>query len=426
MRKSIAILMLFIFSLTMAAAQEVPADPTTTNAVTPEAAPAANDSSKKEEEVKEFKFPGKFGLEFSQRFDAEAFDNLTRAAVRENYIRTAEGADLYLRNELKLSLGFELGKLKDNNGKEFTFYTLTPWVKDRFDIRMNDVYDVTRIPTALNPSKFQFIPRNRFYVGLDNTFKIPEAINIGLNFEARIGYDDAQKISGTVDHPDANYAPYVDVKLSPMIDLSGSYKFGFSWRLYQSFNIYLYPVMERESLNEVYNSLEFEGIYRLAYDFLSPLKQKNLKGEIFIEDTFFASIYADQYVIAKTNYRKADMYSDMVVGFNFNLFGITPMFGLYHKNYYAMVTNDGNALTKDSTDANKLARLYTRYDGASAWAGVKVGLGYTKDWFSISVNYIGRYNTISNGLDVFKAENSILKDNIRWENHIDATVKFKI
>ena len=427
MKKRMTILMfLFVFSLVMVVAQ----DTTTEKNEVTTAIKENLDAEKKEEktdERKKLKFPGKVGFEFSQRFDVEFFDNLIWARVKDNYSRVAEGADIYLRNELKLSFSFDLGKFKDDKGKENVFYTLTPWLKDRFDLRMNNtiINDAPSLPLIV-------MPRNRFYAGVDNVFKIPNIMNIGVNFETRIDLDDTRATLATESYSSYNkFFPFVEIKLSPMLDLSGSYKFGLSWKFFNSLNFYLQPKMYTFSSDVVYNGLELEGIYRVAFDFLTYIiKQKeDITGEFFIEDSLFAIVYADEFVTnkdtAKLNLR-AHISSDLIVGFNFNLFGITPIIGLYLKDYYAYSNPYDGVLKNDSDNTKKIAQVYKRYNGLTNWVGFKTGIGYTKDWFSVSINYIGRYATMSNGLNVFDDANSELKDKIKWENHIDCTVRFKI
>jgi len=428
MKKGIIILMVLLaFSLVMVAAQDATTEKNEVTTASKENLDAEKKEEKKTDEKKKLKFPGKVGFEFLQRFDVEVFDNLIWARVKDNYSRVAEGADIYVRNELKLSFSFDLGKFKDDKGKENVFYTLTPWIKDRFDLRMNNTItnDAPSVPLIV-------MPRNRFYVGVDNVFKIPNVMNIGVNFETRFDLDDTRATLPTESYSSYNaFFPFLEIKLSPMLDLSGSYKFGLNWRIFNSFNFYIQPKMYAFSSNVVFNGFELEGIYRVAFDFLTPIiKQKeDITGEIFIEDSLFAIIYADEFVTnkdaAKLNLR-AHIVSDLIIGFNFNLFGITPIIGLYLKNYYAVSNPDGKPLTNSSSDTAKIAQVYKRYNGATTWVGFKAGIGYTKNWFYVSINYTGRYATMSNGLDVFDSANSKLKDKIQWENHIDCTVRFKI
>jgi hypothetical protein len=410
------------------------------------AADATGDSKKQPE----IKFPGKPGLEYTSFFSFDVINN--EAMTYSNSLGTGFNnpntklgdAPLYLRNELKASVAFpfEIAKVMT--------YTITPWIKDRFDIKFttpgqdnfdnNFGYDITTGGAGItDTTKTSYVvPKNRFYVGLDNTFSFPKIINVGLNFEFRMDNDlstaNPQTICGIYTTDKAKVAvPMTTIKLSPILTLSGSYDFGLSFAITQNFNLYLLPAMSRTSngntgatypSDPTYATTEFEGTYNISFDFLSFIKNKNFVGKIYVEDYLVGDIFAADYVIPNSGATSlinqnvtAYVSSELSAGFNFNIFGVQPLVAFYLKN-----------LAFKSDDPGL---------GPWAWTGVKLGLGYTKDWFSFGITYIGRYNTLRQGVNTMQDMSTDPNYNpangtatltypTRWENHIETFVKFKI
>jgi len=355
-----------------------------------------------------------------------------------------------LREELKVAIAFPVVVDPMAN------FTMTPWLKDRLDFKIltpggfntdNSLYytaagDVN-IPDATKTVNIQ--PRNRFYVGLDNTISVPKTIDIGINFEFRMENDmlagNPQTAANLASDKNKISSPLTSYRLSPNISFKGSYDLGLSFSIVQYFSFYLLPSMTRDNKdatrstnNEVFATAEFEGFYNIAFDFMHFLGDKNIKGGIFLDDYCDILVFATPYVLKSNTTlvnigEQASYESVFTAGLSFNIFGIKPMIAYYMRNL---------AFTSDDPGLQPWM-----------WNGIKAGIGFTKDWFSLDVVYIGRYNTFrqgrntsdnltggpdesknfvntatSNGVVYKGTPTAVYATN--WENHIEFIAKIKL
>ena len=130
------------------------------------------------------------------------------------------------RGKGQIAFSFNFDKKKAFNSTDGSFYTIMPWVQDAVELPMNFGNGT---PVTLNT-------KNNFYVGLDNTFTIENVITFDLGYEFRLGSCLGQNtVTGTNDG--------LEVRLSPYVNLSGSYDFGLSWNISQYFEFYFFPVL---------------------------------------------------------------------------------------------------------------------------------------------------------------------------------------
>ena len=93
--------------------------------------------------------------------------------------------------------------------------------------------------------------RNRFVCELDNYFSIPKIMNIGLNTEMRL-----QSFAYFTDSTDASYTfSPLEIRLSPQLDLNGTYDCGFSWGVKQTLRFYFYPGKSEQ--DEQYSKFQY-------------------------------------------------------------------------------------------------------------------------------------------------------------------------
>jgi hypothetical protein len=176
--------------------------------------PADNSSDAK----KDNKFPGVLGAEFELDFQ---FDTIgTKPGTNLGW------ADIYLKTRGKgqIAFSFNFDKKKLLNSTEGSFYTIMPWVQDAAELPMN----------FGNGGSAVLNTKNNFYAGIDSTFTIEKVITVDLGYEFRLGSCLAQNpVTGTNDG--------LEVRLSPYINLSGSYDFGLSCNISQYFEFYFFP-----------------------------------------------------------------------------------------------------------------------------------------------------------------------------------------
>lgn len=363
---------------------------------------------KKEEKKNEVKFPGKLGLQFTTRADADYQESNPKDKGAD-----FKDAAMYFRNQVKFTMGLDLVKLKDDKGKDYTLYTMTPWLSDRFDLKFNPTYEVT--------SDSFVLPRNRFYAGLDNTINIPNIIKIGIDFEFRLASDLRKQVNP--------FGPNeaVEIKFAPKLNLSGSYDFGLSWKLNTTFSSYFFPNMNGD-YKGAFKMFEIEAdTYKLAFDFLKSLNLKDIKGSVFAEDYFWLDMYADKWQQDANgnkiaNKTKVEMVNEFTFGLEFDLFKITPMFAFYLKSHNLFYTEKNSfTLAKNGFDKTDVADIYDLYPG------LKVGIGYTKEWFSFSITYYGCQQIIQNGREYAGLDTKYKEKYPElWESHIETAVNFKL
>lgn len=321
------------------------------------------------------KFPGKFGLEFKSQLDS---DIINGTADRTSL--SCSNSDLYFRNELKGKVQFKIAD----------FYKLTPWLKDRFDLKFD--YNAA----ATDSIKLQ--PRNRFYAGVDNLFVIKDVMDIGANFELRV----ANQVNKNM-----------EVRISPILYLGGKYKNGLSWSVNSLFSFYLDPKKAYDVDNGfLFKKFNFEiDKVKIAYEFFHFFAPKQVK----------CSYVAEMYLLATAEAGKArqddidnkvapnDMLANLefFTGLKFGLWKMSPYAGFFGA--FTQYYQDNGHFTTFSP-------------------GFKMGIGFKKDWFSANIEYIGVIQTYDSNADNQEAlaERTVYEKVKAWENHISAYIKIKI
>lgn len=343
------------------------------------------------------KFPGKFTLDFLQRFDFDIVNNKPMV----NPASVPSEGDMYERTEFKLGLIFDIHEM----------YSLGVSVKDRFDIKFNGIN---------TPNVIQILPRNRFFFNLDNTVKVPKIINIGVNFELRQQTDINKEVTNDNSIPEES----IEVRLSPVLVLNGKYDFGFSFNIVQYINFYLYPTYYNfggDVTPKVFKKTELEGFYYADFEFFHFFAPKEIKGAVYVDDYLVVGLNGEKWIVdpiknlikdASTDLRTTgNIFNEFTIGMKFDIFKLTPFIGFYLKN---ADTFDNDPDTKSD----------------NVWIGTKMGLGYSKEWFSIGITYLGRYQVWKNGKSITEkaapADLKPIKDGIQWENHIETFVKFSL
>jgi len=320
-----------------------------------------------EEKKDEKRFPGDFGLEFGQEFHMDSTG--TKAAVNYGW------SDIYLKTRGKAQVAFPI-----------KFYTVIPWVQDAVELPMS---------LGSASSTVSLNTKNNFYFGLDNTFAIEKIMNIGLNFELKIGSCLGNNpVTGTYDG--------LEIRLSPIVNLNGSYDFGLSWSISQYFEFYFFPELApNETENRTGSNMqftEFEGNYNLAYEFLHFTKLENIKASLYGELYLRARILNDGYY-TKDYFPAGHQIQnlDPAVGLTFDIYGFTPS-ALFFVHAF------GNSKDEKLT---------------GSWIGIKAGLGYTKDWFSFNMIYYGMINS-------HQTSDCMNNVNSKWMNHLETYIKFTV
>lgn len=292
-----------------------------------------SDENAKNEKESKFKFEP--GLEFTQEIHFDTVGN--KLGINYGW------GDAYLKT-----------KGKANFALNFGFYTLTPWIGDFIELPI----------TAASPAIIN--PKNNFLLGLDNTFSVENVMDIGVNFEFKLGTIlDANTITPLNG---------IEIRLSPILNLSGEYEFGLSFSLSNMFEFYIYP-----DQNSPFFSVDFEGFNSISFDFFHFfVNNENIKGGLYAELFSLARVFVDGTAPTILNL-------DPAFGFTFDFYKVTPMI-LFFTHLY------GTDLSRDP------------------WFGIKSGIGFSKEWFSINVVYIGTFSVGSSN----------------WQNHIETYLTFSL
>ncbi|HOV14578.1 MAG TPA: hypothetical protein PK771_09865, partial [Spirochaetota bacterium] len=244
-----------------------------------------------------------------------------------------------------------------------SFYSITPYIEDELLISI--------VPQSFSSS----LLRNRFTFGLKNYFSIDKVMDIGVHFDGRLQ---------TITNFDVSTDPYnVQLRVAPVLELGGSYDFGLSWGVSEAFRFYIspYDINDKGS-----NYLQLSGSYFLGFEFLHFFALKNVSCQLYTD------FYPDFNFFYKQDNSDSNGidWLEYYVGLNFDIYGITPFMGF-------LLTGYG---TFKDWETNK-----------TMYAGIKTGIGYSKDWFSIGVQYIGNRN---------------IKDDSKWENNIEVSASFSL
>jgi hypothetical protein len=304
----------------------------------------------------EVKFPGKIGIEFKQQMDFTTEDGLATGGA------LGEGDAVYSRTEMKAKVGFKLA-----NG----VYTITPWIKERLELRMNLADDNTL--DTIDTVKFR--GRNRLYMGVNNTIAIDGIVDIGINLEARFAND--------LKPGKFNRGRAYEFRLSPVLALSGEYDFGLSWALEQYFNFYLDPSVTGD---DVLAAFELDGVYGAGFEFFQYFAPKNFSGSFGIEDAL-TIIMNPSFSTIDTIYTTVE--NELVAGFSFGQGGLSEFIGLY------LYTPEQNPADIQST-----------------YLGFQLGVGFKKEMFSFSCSYTGAADVQSS--------------NPQLESNVSTAVKIKL
>jgi hypothetical protein len=185
----------------------------------------------------------KIGLEFVQRMDADFVDGAIVDSVISDYDA------VYSRTEIKAKAGFKFGAV-----------SLTPWVKDRLESRFNpgnlegsDVDNDTT--TAANEFLGKIRFRNRLYLGVDTSYKVMDALNIGLNLEYRVASDLRTDKTGTA---------LPEYRFTPALVVSGEVS-GFYYSVLQGVPFYFDTSIGDYDNDDDDLFMELEGTYNLGY-----------------------------------------------------------------------------------------------------------------------------------------------------------------
>ncbi len=259
-------------------------------------------------------------------------------------------SDIYVKSSIYSGIEFPI-----------KFYTIGIWIGDFVEFPLNYI-----------APNVEFNIKNNFLLGLDNTFSIENVFNIGVDFEFKLGSTlGSNPITGNNDG--------LEIVFSPILDLNGEYDFGLSWEICQSFEFYLYP-----NSGTLFHFADIEGTYFISYDFLHFFAPEMIKGGLYTELFFWQRINNENI-----NTDNQLLNLDPAIGLFFDIYNVTPSLLFF-------VHIKGNS---------------TRSEIEDVWLGIKGGISFKKDWFSLKVFY---YGTIS------------YQDNSEWQNHIEVCASISI
>ncbi len=361
--------------------------------------------------------PVKIGLNYSAQYHYDTLGDLAGKNRGE--------ADQYIRNEVGANFGFDIFR---NDAVKITG---SPFVKDRFDIKFgttsllsginvvtgdvtddgNDTVNVITGVTGVSKSVVTVIPRNRAYIGYTWGIEFPNVLKLGIMHELRIEND--------LSKPTLTDLRFTPAELS--ISGGGNNWFGFSFSVKQLAGIH-FTLSEDARLDDyrtVFNSVELEGTYRIAFEFLHFIPDNsNIKGSFYVNNYLNMFLYSNE--VSSQSYIK---YNDITVGFEFDIYKIKPWIGLY-------IAPQDVKFAETKADDTELT------SSADVYVGFETGLSFSKDWFSCGLTYRGRtkvlderdstirtYNDFYEGLsgtDLTEAQYAA------WQSHVETFVAFKL
>lgn len=372
-------------------------------------------------EEKKAEFPGKFGLEFKQTMQSAAAGN---RVIDTEYSEAA----VYSKTEFKAKIDFALfDKL----------YTVTPWVKERLDLYFNPNIDPSSSNELISSytatdssgdtvkykvSNNKFDARNRFELGLDNTFNISDMIKIGVNPAFRFENKLTATAKDTVDRDEPvnakgdKFGAAAKFVFMPTISLGYNYKFGLNWCLLNTVYIHTYPIMGLVANNSIVEKIEYEGTYDLGFDVLKAMSIKNYSFSIFGQEYIDANFLTD-------NYKKKLTYNDSKKTISGDFTSTTKLgmsVGIFD------LCLKANGLVKMKSDIDDIDD-----NNPNAWTGIQLGSTFKKNNWEIGVEYTGMqqfwYGTAINDEGTkYKPRLVEAKDLKYWENTVEAYFKVKM
>jgi hypothetical protein len=212
-------------------------------------------------------------------------------------------------------------------------YTLGFYAYDSIELFV-DMADATTGVTSTDFANF-------FSLGWTNDISIENALDINVSLDFGV-YVDSRLGNGVG-------GSGLELDLTPSIGLSGEYDFGLSWGIAQAFYLYFQPALAKP-----FTGAEIEGDTSLSFSFMQYVTEA-VGGSVDF------NFYNDIVVPSKG---ATSLLFEITLGASFDIYGFAPSIGFFTG------LAGSNAIT--TTDI-----------------GLYAGLGYSKDWFSVGVSYIG-------------------------------------
>jgi hypothetical protein len=225
--------------------------------------------------------------------------------------------------------------------------------------------------------------RNRFYTGIDNYLSFDNILNVGIILENRLQAKSALSPKFPGNNP-LDVSSDIEDRFSIAVDLNGSYDFGLSWGVTEAFRFHFLP---GNDTSKQFDKVQFDGIYFIGFEFMHFTKAENITGQAYIELDLAVDYYPNDQVKGTKIY-----WLEYYLGFNFNIYGFTPSLGF--------------DMTYDNMDPISNGYLFT---------GIKAGMGYAKDIYSVNITYVGNTTTNPDYYKTYYSSSSPV-----WENHIEA------
>lgn len=305
----------------------------------------------------------KVGLEFKQQMDTSGKDG----SVSSVGIGTHSKDAVYSKTEIKAKVELL------NMG----IYTMTPWVKDRLEFRLNS----GTLPGASEETKLGKIrARNRVYLGINNEIAVADFLTILVNAEVRIASD--LRTSKTVGSGTDVDVP-LELRIAPILGAEGKIE-AFSYSVVQMFNYYTDQDGDSSKKSDFF---ELEGAYGVAYK-LNLLEDVSLK--LSADDALIVTFNdADNNSSESVALIINEAFVKATLGYG----GFTPFVGLW-------LYNEDNDFKTVDNDVNGV--------------GFTCGLGFKKENWSLGFSYKG-------AIDV-----NAKKTDEKWENTASMALKMKM
>jgi|GEM_PF-3329416 len=261
---------------------------------------------------------------------------------------------LYLTNDIYGSISLPV-----------KFYTLTLWAEDEFIIDWNEGLFIDAISNGL-------------YLGIENFFNVKDYINIGINYETDINI-----VAGKD----------VEVVFIPIINLNGSYNFGFSWEFEEKFQPAIKPYIEKEFKgDESFTGVTNEIFAEMNFEFFHFFAPEEISCSFHTEDTFTINFPYSLNIEEQTK----TFTNEVEIGFDFSFYGFSP--------YLHIWMNPEHYLNYSDFPGHNVFNL-----------GFTCGFEYSKKWFTFGIDYTGQRNVFL-----------LPHDKPLWENEVEAWFLFSI